>query len=414
MKAEIKDRVRSYILSKCVNKDSRLIGAEIENIIHNDNNTRLPVNKGNHFSAFDLLKCMKERNLQNGVYSLEPGGQLEWSSPPYADLNELAFALEHHYKLLDQVTKENGLKIIHYALEPIYHPEKIELINDLKYQLMDKNMEKKGTMGKWMMRNTASIQVNFDILNPKDLEEMTFIADCLHPVAAYLFANSPFKENTSMNKKNIRNEIWSRTDNGRCGNLIDHGINQSKGLVNSYVEFVSNVQNIFELDRSGAITSSKGVIGQRLKRLQDQNQLFEKDIKAALHQIFTNVRLKNLVEVRGADLTPRGFEMAPIAFWTGLLTVISIRDEVLKTISRWTKKDRVLFNKSSFLLEFDQPGPQGKSYGEWISWASELALEGLKKRNQKEEMFFASFYDLVINKGPFAIQAQKNASKYCT
>ena len=52
---------------------------------------------------------------------------------------------------------------------------------------MNENMKKNGTMGKWMMRNTASVQINFDFTSERELNEMVFIADCLNPVCAFLF-----------------------------------------------------------------------------------------------------------------------------------------------------------------------------------------------------------------------------------
>ncbi|GIR30640.1 MAG: hypothetical protein CM15mP44_9230 [Candidatus Neomarinimicrobiota bacterium] len=33
-------------------------------------------------------------------------------------------------------------------------------------------MKKNGTMGKWMMRNTASVQINFDFTSERELKEM--------------------------------------------------------------------------------------------------------------------------------------------------------------------------------------------------------------------------------------------------
>ena len=92
-------------------------------------------------------------------------------------------------------------------------------------------MEKNGSMGKWMMRNTASIQVSFDAISERDIEEMVFVADCLHPIAAYLFANSPYQNRNATESKNIRNIIWENTDQNRCRSLFDHGIGIPKGLV---------------------------------------------------------------------------------------------------------------------------------------------------------------------------------------
>ena len=62
-------------------------------------------------------------------------------------------------------------------------------------------MEKRGSLGKWMMRNTSSIQVNYDIIDQRDLEEVMFIADCIHPISAYLFAHSPFHLGKSVGRK---------------------------------------------------------------------------------------------------------------------------------------------------------------------------------------------------------------------
>ena len=82
-------KVRSFILSNLVNKDNRMVGVEEECILHNEIGRRIPINSGNEFSAENLLNIMNENADGNGIYSLEPGGQLEWSSPPFATLNEL-------------------------------------------------------------------------------------------------------------------------------------------------------------------------------------------------------------------------------------------------------------------------------------------------------------------------------------
>ena len=315
----VNSKVRSFILSNIVSKNKKKIGIEEECILHTEGGKRLPVNLGDEFSAMDLLNIMNKKIGKNGVYSLEPGGQLEWSSPPFENLNDLKVAMLAHHALLDKIVSNKKLKIIDYGLDPITTPEEIDLIDQKKYQLMNNRFEDNGTMGKWMMRNTASIQVNLDVINDNDLEEMVFVADCLHPIAAYLFANCPYQKGKSTGLNNIRNIIWENTDNVRCRSLYDHGINSSRGLIDNYIDYVLQVPSIFKLDRSGAIISSNQYINKVLQRLDDSESLLDIDIKAGLNQIFTNVRIKNLVEVRGADRTPRGHEMAPVAFWTGIL-----------------------------------------------------------------------------------------------
>ena len=408
---KIHDKIRAVILSNLVATKHQTIGIEEECILYTKENHRLPVNLGDEFSAIDLLAVMNETVGRNGVYSLEPGGQLEWSSPPYQDLNTLFTAINKHKEALTEVVKANDLKIINYSVEPNYNPNDIELINQLKYRLMNANMEQNGTMGKWMMRNTTSIQINFDITNERDLEDMTFVADCLQPVATYIFANSPFRNGQPTGLENTRSMIWENTDNSRCRNLIDHGIESPERIIDNYIDYIMSVPGIFELDHNGIITSTNQTLGERLIGLESLGQLRTEDIQAALHQIFTNVRLKNLVEVRGSDHPPMGYEMAPVAFWTSILTVDSIRDELLSVVKNWAVEDRHKFNKASLILDDSQIGPDGKTYSHWNQWVGDLAISGLKERGLDEEKFFDSFFEIIMEKGPFGLQAQCNHGK---
>ena len=89
----IHDKVSSFILSNCVKPVNRTIGMEEECILYTHENKRLPVNPGDEFSATDLVTIKNSNRGSNGIYTLEPGGQLEWSRPPFKDLHYLI-----HYK----------------------------------------------------------------------------------------------------------------------------------------------------------------------------------------------------------------------------------------------------------------------------------------------------------------------------
>jgi glutamate--cysteine ligase len=401
----LRDKIHSYILSHLVDPTERTIGVEEECFLYTNKNRRLPVNPCDEFSATDLLAIMNENVGNNGIYSLEPGGQLEWSSLPYRDLNTLFSALSQHKQALIEVVNANDLRIISYGVEPNFAPNDIDLINQLKYQLMNANMEQNGTMGQWMMRNTTSVQVNFDITSERDLEDMIFVADCVQPVCAYLFANSPFQNGSPTGTENIRNVIWENTDNARCRNLIDHGIESPERMIDQYIDYIMTVPGIFELDEHGIIVATDKTMGERLVDLERSGKLRTVDIQATLHQIFTNVRLKHLVVVRGADRPPMGYEMAPVAFWTGILTVETVRNECLSVVKNWSVEDRHTFNKASLVLDDSQMGPDGKSYGHWNQWVGDLAITGLKERGLGEEKFFEEFFEIVMKKGPFSLQA---------
>ena len=387
-----------------VSPKNQKIGMEEEVIIYNSYDQRLPVNKGKNFSGFDLIEDLKKSFK---YYSLEPGGQVEWSSPPRKNLIQLNEDQKlHKFRLKEHLVK-NNLKLISYGVEPKFSPEEVELIDEKKYTLMNENMKKNGTMGKWMMRNTASVQINYDFTSERELNEMVFIADCLNPVSAYLFSNSPFKMSKKVQKDNLRNIIWERTDNSRCKNLIDHGIKESSSLLDSYIDYILNVPNIFQISKEGNFETSKGTILDRLTNLDERGELRDEDINSCLHQIFTNVRIKRFIEVRGADRPPLGHEMAPVAFWTGILTVDSLRKEILDEINTWSYTDRIRFNKASLSLDDNVLTAKDKKYSYWNDRFGKLAILGLKKRGLGEEVLFENFFDLVMEKGPFSLQLQK-------
>ena len=158
----VKEQLKSYILSKSISSEERKLGIEVECFIFDKNNNRIPVNKGSSFSASDLLKELESSS--NGNYSLEPGGQIEWSSPPSYRLKDIERDLLEYKDSLDKILNREGFKSLYIGVDPFNNPREIDLIAQKKYLLMNDNMDKKGSLGKWMMRNTCSIQINYDII----------------------------------------------------------------------------------------------------------------------------------------------------------------------------------------------------------------------------------------------------------
>ena len=400
-------KIKSNILSKTIDVDDRKIGLEVECFIYNKDFKRIPVNQSSEYSASDLLSELNKNN-NNGYFSLEPGGQVEWSSPPYRDIKDLEISLLSYKRLLDKVLKKRGLRSLYIGVDPFYDPENIDLISQKKYQLMNKNMEKKDILGKWMMRNTSSIQINYDIVDEKDLEEIMFIADCIHPISSYLFSNSPFKLGKPVGEFNLRNHIWENTDKDRCRTLFDHKINHPNNLLDYYIAFMYEVPGIFQLNDESEIEDTDLKLGEILKNRLKKNKLRDEDIQSALHQIFTNVRLKSLIEVRDFDCLPFKDILAPVAFFTGLIVDGSIRKKLIKEFVSWTDKERVLWNQNASSLEIDKIGPQNRKFIDWIEWVGDIAIEGLKRRENHEMKYFLDFYKDILKNGPLGFQKQRN------
>ncbi len=378
-----RELVKTVILSNRQPPEKRRVGVEIECIIYDRHLNRLPVNPGSAYSASDLLEDLKiidQPFCKNISYSLEPGGQLEFASSPFCSLNEVAEQYQRHYKSLIELGDKHHLSLIDYALEPVYSPDQVELINLSKYRFMHDVFATSGHHGHWMMRNTASVQVNIDFSSPEEAEEMAFLADCLQPVAAVLFSHAPFFKGKPAGRDNLRYRVWNDTDPSRCGDLLEHGITSPFGLLDKYIDWVLSTPIIFAIDEDGSPMKFNGTASDWFKILSEKGQLNERAVQTVLHQIFTHVRFKNVLEVRGSDRPLCGHELAPAAFWLGLLTVNKVRMRVLEYISGWTTEDRRRLIKSASVLDLNQPVINGKKLGDLVFDVCAMALCGLDER----------------------------------
>jgi glutamate--cysteine ligase len=383
---ELKEKIKSVILSPLETGKDRMIGIELEDFIYDMKGRRIPVNPGSEYSASDLLKNLIDLQVDDkykAYYSIEPGGQIEWASTPRRSLHDVQIELNSHQTRLNQLFTTNQLETIDLAVEPIYLPNEIDFIDHKKYKLMHELFLRTGKYGPWMMRNTTSVQVNIDILSKTDAEEMAFLADCLNPFCVLLFANGPFMAGKPAKNSNNRYNFWNDTDPSRCGDLFDHGIHSKEQLLDKFVDIVLDAPSIFTISSGNDIKEFDGSLKQWLQTLDQSEELDEHKIDIALHQIFTHVRFKkHVLEVRVADRPPTGFEMAPAAFWVGLLTVDTIRDQLMKIFSRWSVDERKIANANACILNLSNIGPAGKNMMEWINIFSGLALDGLKIRSE--------------------------------
>ena len=412
---DLKQEIKRIILAPSETGNDRMIGVELEDFIYDKNSRRIPVNPCSEYSASDLLKNLidlQENDKYKAYYSIEPGGQIEWASTPRRSLHDVQIELNNHQKRLKTLLANHQLDKIDLSVEPIYLPNEIDFIEHKKYQLMHKLFSLTGKHGPWMMRNTTSIQVNIDILSKTDAEEMAFLADCLTPFCVLLFANGPFMAGNPANNSNHRYNFWNDTDPSRCGNLFDHDIHNKDQLLDKFVDIVLDAPSIFTVSIGNDVKKFDGSLKQWLQALEKSGLLDEHKINIALHQIFTNVRFKkHVLEIRGTDRPPKGFEMAPAAFWVGLLTVDSIRDQLMKIFSRWSQDERKIANANACILNLSNIGPAGKSMMEWINLFSVLATDGLKIRSESlhidnEQDLFTPYFKMIKERGIPAIFMQ--------
>jgi gamma-glutamylcysteine synthetase len=98
------ERIESVILSNLRPPEERKIGIECECYFYNSDLQRIPTNPSDKFSSTDLLNEMMALQSNDEIkagYSLEPGGQLEWASPPMKSLHEINTKFLQHKENTD-------------------------------------------------------------------------------------------------------------------------------------------------------------------------------------------------------------------------------------------------------------------------------------------------------------------------
>ena len=409
--SNIKSLVKNVIASQLRSQEDLRIGMEVENFVYTQEMNRIPVNPGSNFSTSDLKACLEDKNSEKGIaptLTIEPGGQIEYASEPHGSLYDLASEWKVYLSNLINVAEEENLVVSDLALEPVVPPDHITIIDHRKYKLMHKRFNETGSHGHEMMFNTASAQINLDYTSLEDAEKLAFVSDCLHPFIALIFANTPFYRGAPAGRNNMREIIWQNTDPSRSNCLFDHGITSTDGLLEKFVSYVLNTPTLFTLEKDGSFGTYEGTIGDWLGSLDDRGTLESKYVRTALHQIFTQVRFKHILEIRGPDRPPFGHELAPAAFFQGILRSPDTLEKVMEICAKWSSGDRNQLNELAQTIDLSCE-VAGQTLQAWCEQFLSFALEGLTESREKK--FLEPFAEKFLATGPFSLSIQASFEK---
>ena len=258
---------------------------------------------------------------KNGAnVSLEPGGALELSGAPLETIHETCDEVNVHLREVKEIADKIGVGFIGLGAAPIWQHEDVGLMPKGRYQLMDTYMGKVGTMGRTMMRRTCTVQVNLDFASEADMVQKFRVALALQPVATALFANSPFFEGKVNGHKSWRARVWRDLDADRTG-MLPFVFEDGMGF-QRYVDYALDVPMYF-VYRDGKYINALGqsfrdFLKGQLPALPGEMPTLS-DWADHLTTIFPEVRIKQFMEMRGADGGPWRRLCALPAFWVGLL-----------------------------------------------------------------------------------------------
>src|SRR5215470_7276257 len=100
--------------------------------------------------------------------TLEPGGQLELSGQQCESIHCAQREFAEHVTQIVTVGDELGIAFLGLGMQPVSRLEEIEWVPKRRYGIMGPYMLQVGTLGQRMMKQTATVQVNFDYGSERD------------------------------------------------------------------------------------------------------------------------------------------------------------------------------------------------------------------------------------------------------
>ncbi len=349
------DQLAQYLADGCKPKEDWRIGTEHEKFGYCvDTLNPLPYEGSRSIEA--VLGALRDRHawgeLREGGkliglkkdganISLEPGGALELSGAPLETIHETCDEVNQHLREVMDIAKEIGVSFIGLGAAPHWMHEDMPLMPKGRYKLMDAYMGKVGTMGRVMMRRTCTVQVNLDFASEADMVQKMRVAIALQPVAAALFANSPFFEGKVNGHKSWRSRVWRDLDADRTG-MIPFIFEEGFGF-ERWVQYALDVPMYF-VYRDGKYIDALGMsfrdfLKGKLPALPGEIPTLS-DWADHLTTAFPEARAKQYIEMRGADGGPWRRLCALPAFWVGLMYDQTALDAAWDLVKDWTAEQR--------------------------------------------------------------------------
>ena len=323
-----KDTLISYFASGCKKKKEWRIGTEHEKFgfrkktlepIKYSDIKKILTKLSHKFGWTKILEGKKIIGLKrdNASISLEPGGQIELSGAPLTNLFETCMEVNNHQDELNSVCEELDIDFMGMGVLPKWSRDDMSLMPKKRYKIMSEYMPRVGSAGLDMMLRTCTIQANFDFSSEQDMKKKIIVSQSIQPLVIALYANSPFINGKLSKFLSHRSYIWTKTDTDRCGILPI--FSDQNFSFERYVDYLLDVPMYFVIRNNEYVNLTGYTFRDFMKgKIKNLKATFA-DWENHITTIFTEVRLKKIIEVRGADGGPWSRVCALPAFWTGIL-----------------------------------------------------------------------------------------------
>ncbi|MBT5641018.1 MAG: glutamate--cysteine ligase [Rhodobiaceae bacterium] len=413
----------AYFQYGCKSKSKWVIGTEHEKFAYYKD-SRLPIQYDgqngvkalleNLANRFDWLAIkengntigLKDKFKSDRSVSIEPAGQIELSGAPLSNLHETSAELFSHLKEVKVIGEELGINFLNIGFPPSWKLNEMPKMPKKRYDIMREYMPSVGSMGLDMMHRTSTIQVNLDYDSEIDMVNKFRVGLALQPLVTALFSNSPFYENENSGYNSYRSKVWTNTDVERTGFLpfvFDKTMSFEK-----YMDYALDIPMYF-LYREGVYLPVNKITFRDFMNYgfkMESNKLTYPtldDWSNHLTTLFPEVRLKQFIEMRGADGGMPDKIIALSSFWVGLLYDSKSLKSAYDLISDWTFDEIVELRENVMLFGLNAKF-RSKKIDKILLEILELSSKGLTARGifnikgESEERYLAPLFSIIDKK----------------
>lgn len=239
-----------------------------------------------------------------GVLTLEPGGQVEYSTAPRATVRAVSAELSAMVGRLVEAGRERGLRMVTRGIDPVNPVERAPLqISSRRYRRLDRHFRRFGPPGRRMMRQTAAVHVNLDLGDAPRARWR--LANALVPLLTATFANSSRYEGRETAHRSFRARQWRLLDPLRTGVR-----SPAADPVEDYLEFA--------LSAPALLLGPEDAPARPFRAWLSDERITLADWREHLTTLFPDVRPRGYLEFRCIDALPPRWQVVPLVVLTGI------------------------------------------------------------------------------------------------
>ncbi|MGW5468925.1 ergothioneine biosynthesis glutamate--cysteine ligase EgtA [Streptomyces chartreusis] len=290
----------------------RTLGVEVEWLVHELRSPQLPVTPERLEAAYAALRTVPLRS----ALTVEPGGQLELSSPPATSLMECIGTVSADLDTARAVLREHDLGLVGIGNDPWHTPRRF--LRQPRYDAMETCLDRAGPAGRAMMCTSASVQVCLDAgyeePGPLGHGRRWWLAHQLGAVLVAAFANSPLAGREPTGWLSTRQLLWMEIGPDRAGAPPLNGDPRA-----AWARHVVDAPVMCVRQDGGAWDVPEGLSFREWTRSGAPRPPTQEDLDYHLTTLFPPVRPRGHLELRMIDAQPgEDGWIVPLAVTTAL------------------------------------------------------------------------------------------------